>query len=184
MRQAGVDSGLKKLLFLYAVSGTLFLITLGGVIVLKKYGDSLSNTVNMLQTAKQNLVRIKESHKDIAETIAEVKSIVPKDAAARSSEESIFIGIDELKSRLKNAEVSVTSIEYKGDEVSLPVSIKVSAAGENYAAVVNVVGYLQSMSFPFFSTGGLSLSISQDKTAVLYDIKGTLKTFKTAEGWQ
>ncbi len=182
MRQADVDSGLKKLLFLYAVSGVLFLIALGGVIVLKKYGDSLSNTMNRLQTAKQNLIRIKEAHKDIAETIAEMKSIVPEDAAVRGPEERIFIGIDELKSRLKNAEVSITNIEYKGDEVSLPVGIKASAAGKDYAAFVNAVGYLQSMSFPFFSIGSISISASQDKTAVLYEIKGTLKTFKTAEG--
>ena len=179
---------MKRSLSYYIISGMLFLMVLAGVIISKRYSDSLSNTQKKLQTARMNLVSMKDAQVDMEKTIADLKAIVPSDFASRTPEEHIFIGLDELKFRMKNAEIVVTNMEYKDDEVSLPVTIKSSisrkAAGKDYASFINDIGYLQSMGFPFFYIGGISMVQSQDRASVSYEIKGALKTLKTAEGRQ
>ncbi len=179
---------MKRSLSYYIISGMLFLMVLTGVIISKRYSDSLFNTQKKLQTARMNLVSMKDAQVDMEKTIADLKAIVPSDFASRTPEEHIFIGLDELKFRMKNAEIVVTNMEYKGDEVSLPVTIKSSisgkAAGKDYASFMNDIGYLQSMGFPFFYIGSISMVQSQDRASVSYEIKGALKTLKTAEGRQ
>lgn len=175
---------LKRLFIYYIISGILFLIALTGVVISKKYSDSLYDTLNKLQAVKLNIIRMKDAEDYIIQTISEARSVVPSDLGARSPEECIFISLDELKSRIKNADISVTNMEYKGDEVSLPVTIKATVVGKDYASFVNNLGYLQSLSFPFFSISNISISQSEDKTAVLYEIKGTLKTLKTKDDKQ
>lgn len=176
-----MEGRLKRLFIYYVISGILFLMALAGVIVSKEYGDSLHNTLNKLQAVKLNIIRMKDAQDDVVKTISEARSVVPSDLGARSPEERIFISLDELKSRMKNAEISVTNMEYKGDEVSLPVTIKAAVVGKDYASFMNNTGYLQSLSFPFFSISNISILQSQDRTAVLYEIKGTLKTLKTGD---
>jgi hypothetical protein len=163
-------------------------MVLTGVIISKRYNDSLSNTQKKLQAARSNLISMKDVQGDMGKTITDLKEIVPSDFASRTPEERIFTGLDELKFRMKNAEIVVTNMEYKGDEVSLPVTIKSSisgkAAAKDYASFVNDIGYLQSMGFPFFTIGSISMVQSQDRASVSYEIKGALKTLKTAEGGQ
>lgn len=175
---------MKKSFSYYIISGILFLTVMAGVIISKRYNDSLSDTQKKLQTAMMNLVSMKDAQADMEKIIADLKAIVPSDFASRTPDEHIFIGLDKLKFRMKNAEVVVTNMEYKGDEVSLPVTIKSSisgkAAGKDYASFINDIGYLQSMGFPFFYIGSISMVQSQDRASVSYEIKGALKTIKTA----
>lgn len=179
---------MKRSLSYYIISVILFLIVLTGVIISKQYSDSLSNTYKKLQAARSNLISMKDAQVDMEKTIADLKAIVPSDFASRTPEERIFIGLDELKFRMKNAEIVVASMEYKGGEVSLPVTIKSSISGKtarkDYTAFINNIGYLQSMSFPFFSISNISMEQSQDRASVSYEIKGALKTLKTAEDRQ
>jgi len=179
---------LRRSLSYYAISGVLFLMVLTGVVISKQYSDSLSNTRKKLQAARSNLISMKDAQIDMEKTIAESKEIIPSDFASKSPEERIFIGLDELKYRMKNAEIVVTNIEYKGDEVSLPVTIKSSisskTAAKDYAAFVNNIGYLQSMGFPFFYIGSISMVQSQDRASVSYEIKGTLKMIKIEDRTQ
>lgn len=177
---------MKRSLSYYIISGILFLTVLAGVIISKRYNDSLSDTQKKLQMVMMNLVSMKDAQADMEKTIADLKAIVPSDFASKTPEESIFISLDKLKVKMKNAEIVVTSIEYKDDEVSLPVTIKSSisgkAAGKGYASFMNDIGYLQSMVFPFFYISSVSITQSQDKASVSYEIKGALKTLKTSEG--
>lgn len=178
---------LKRSFSYYIISGALFVMVLTGGIVSKRYGDSISISLKKLQAARSNLISMKDAQADMEKAITEVKALIPSDAS-KTPEEHIFIGLDELKFRIKNAEIVVTNMEYKGDEVSLPVTIKSSISGKtaakDYASFVNNIGYLQSMSFPFFSIGSISMLQSQDRASVTYEIKGALKTLKTAEGGQ
>lgn len=178
---------MKKSFAYYIISGILFLMVLTGVIISKRYSDSLFDTQKKLLAARSNLISMKDAQVDMGKTIADLKAVVPSDFASMTPEERIFTRLDELKSRLKNAEIIVTNMDYKGDEVSLPVTIKFSisgkAAGKNYASFVNDIGYLQSVSFPFFSISSISMVQSQDRASISYEIKGALKTVKTGEEW-
>jgi hypothetical protein len=175
-----MEKRLKRLVFYYIVSGLFFIMLMSGSIVLKKYNESASNTLNKLHSVKANLMKMENAIKDMDAEISEIKKIIPHDFRMRTPEEFIFIGLDELKSKIKEAEIAVTNMEYKGEEVNLPVTIK--AALKDYVSFVNNIGYLQSMRFPFFSISHISISKSQDKTQVLYEIKGNLRMLKK-EQW-
>lgn len=169
-----------RLFLCYVISGVIFIAILSANIVLKKYGDSLSDALKKLDTVRSNLTGMKDAQAGIDRTITRVNALVPSDIALKTPEERIFTTLDELKNRMRGAEITITNIEYDGAEVILPVTIKGTMAGKtisrDYTQFVNNVGYLQSLSFPFFFIGSINMSQSQDKTSVLYEIKGSLKT--------
>ncbi|HAK88649.1 MAG TPA: hypothetical protein DHV16_07565 [Nitrospiraceae bacterium] len=174
---------LKNLLTGYIAASILLIIVVSGIIVAKKYGDSVFATRKSLQTAKQNVFGMKEAIGDIDKTIAEAKMIMPDIFDKKTAEELIYIRIDELKSRFRDAEVSITNIEYKGNEIGMPVGIKANKM-KDYTAFVNNIGWLQSLKFPFFSISSIAVFQSQDKTAVSYEIKGALRTLKDSKSYK
>ncbi|MCL4455998.1 MAG: hypothetical protein M1147_02640 [Nitrospirae bacterium] len=174
---------LKHLLTAYIAVSILLIAVVSGIIVAKKYGDSAFATLKSLQTAKQNVFSMREAIEDIDKTIAEAKMILPDAFNKKTAEELMYIRIDELKSRFRDAEVSITNIEYKGNEISMPVGIKANKM-KDYTAFVNNIGYLQSLKFPFFFISSVAVFQSQDKTSVSYEIKGTLKTLKDSRSYK
>lgn len=169
-----------RLFLCYVISGVIFIAVLSANIVLKKYGDSLSDALKKLDTVRSNLTDIKDAQAGIDRTITRVNALVPSDIASKTPEDRIFTILDEIKNRMRGAEITVTNIDHKGAEVILPVTIKAAISGKtitrDYTQFVNNVGYLQSLSFPFFFIDGINMSQSQDKTSVLCEIKGSLKT--------
>jgi hypothetical protein len=94
-------------------------------------------------------------------------------------EEFILMSLDDLKIRMDDADITITKIEDKGSEVQLPVTIK--SPLRDYTAMVNQVGYLQSLRFPFFAISGVKISKSGEKANVqtAFEITGALKYPKT-----
>ncbi|MBZ0155961.1 MAG: hypothetical protein K8I29_07065 [Alphaproteobacteria bacterium] len=176
-----MDSRLKRVFALYCASAVAFAVVLAGGIAAKKNGDSLSATLSVLRQAKGNLVRTSEAVQEMRGAIAEIKSFVPPEFDPLKAEALILTGIDALKSKIRDAEISIASFETGGEEVLLPVTIR--AAMRDYPSLVNTVGYLQSLRFPFFSIATLSLSqvTDKEKTAVIYEIKGVMRTPKVKE---
>ncbi len=165
---------LKRFSAYYLLSGMLFVLVLSGIIMLGKYEDALVATASTLQKARGNLMRTREAGSHVNSLLMDMKMLLP-DSVSDNPERLVLKGLDEMKSRLKDAEITITNIEYKGDEIILPVHMK--ARMKDYAAFVNMVGYLQSMRFPFFIINTVSLAHAQDKEigAVLYEIKGELR---------
>ncbi len=174
---------LKHLLAGYIAVSILLAAVVSGIIIAKKYRDSVFATLKNLQTAEQNLFRMKEAIEDIDKTITEAIMIMPDIFKKKTAEELMYIRVDELKSRFRDAEVSITNIEYKGNEINMTIGIKAGKM-KDYTAFVNNVGYLQSLKFPFFSINAVSLFQSQDKISVSYEIKGTLKTLKDSRSYK
>jgi hypothetical protein len=169
------NARLKRLLVYYITAGVLSACILSGIIILKKYEVSFSDTIKKLQTVKKNFARTGDIIKDMNLSAAAVRVVIPSDFMAKAPEDLIFIGLDDIKSRFGDAEISITNLEYRGEEVSLPVNIK--GGMKDYMTLVNNCGYLPSMSFPFFSINSMSLSQVQGKGSVsaAYEISGTLR---------
>ncbi|GER93733.1 hypothetical protein A45J_1489 [hot springs metagenome] len=172
----------------FIISGILFLTVLSGAVISKRYANSLHDMHKKLQTVKMNHVLMKEAVIDMEKTMTDLKTIVPSDFGTKMPEDRIFTAIDDLKFRMKDYEINVANIGYNGEEVNMPVTIKSSisrkTATKSYAGFVNNIGYLQSMSFPFFSISSISMKQSQDKVSVICEIRGTLKTIKTEDRGQ
>ncbi|RJQ37990.1 MAG: hypothetical protein C4550_07230 [Nitrospiraceae bacterium] len=169
------DNKLKRLFYCYVLSGLFIFISLSGVIISTRYKNHLSGALKDLQAAKQNLFTIQGAAADMDSIMAGMDRIMTPDITTQAAEMQLLISLDGLKSGMKEAEITVSPMEYKGDEVSLPVIVR--APLKDYADFVNKTGHLQSRKFPVFNISRISLSQTPDK-AVYYEIAGDIRTLK------
>jgi hypothetical protein len=166
---------LKRLFSYYILSGILFVLIISGGIVAKKYADSLYETTDKLQEFNIQYIKIIDAMVDIDKSIKIIKTLLPPDFDMNLPEEFILIALDDLKTRMGDANITISNIEDKGNEVQLPVTIK--SPLRDHTAMVNHIGYLQSLKFPFFAINGVKISKSSDKANVqaTFEITGALK---------
>lgn len=170
-----MDQRLKRLLIYYALSAFCAAALISGAILTDRYHNSLSNTLNQLQSLRINSVKMKKATKDMEEMSLQVGSLIPSSHHAEEMEGAILATVDAIKTRLKGADISVTNFEKKDKEIAMPVLITGSI--NEYASFIHDVGYLQSLISPFMFIHSISISKSSDekRSAVIYEIKGTLK---------
>ncbi|MBF0558694.1 MAG: hypothetical protein HQL08_07940 [Nitrospirae bacterium] len=157
--------------FYCLAAGLVFTIILSAVILSGKYRDSLAIAVDTLQKARLNLMQVRDANRLVDSSLSGIKAIVPPGVFSIQPEVALLERIDDMKERAKDAEITVSNIDRKGDEVSLPVTMR--SGVRDYTDLVNTVGYLESMRFPFFSITNVSITPSQDK--LQYDIRGALR---------
>jgi hypothetical protein len=166
---------LRKLYFAYGLSAIILLITLSGAILTKKYTDSLYATLDRLQVFNVQYIKVLAANDDIDKSITRLKALIPQGPSTRPGEENMFMALDDLKLKAGSAEIVVTNIEDKGAELQLPVVIR--GPLKDYTSMVNLIGYLQSLKFPFYTIAGAKIQRSEEATSssLLFEIKGMLK---------
>ena len=166
---------LRKLYFAYGLSAIILLITLSGAILTKKYTDSLYATLDRLQVFNVQYIKVLAANDDIDKSITRLKALIPQGPSTRPGEENMFMALDDLKLKAGSAEIVVTNIEDKGAELQLPVVIR--GPLKDYTSMVNLIGYLQSLKFPFYTIAGAKIQRSEEVTSssILFEIKGMLK---------
>ncbi len=165
------DGRLTRAIIYYMVAGLILALVASSVILCVKYRDSLAVTVRTLQQARLNLMQVRDVTHSVESSLSGIKAVLPPRMLSRLPEEVLLEGLDDLKERIKGADITVANIETKGDEINLPVQIKYGI--RDYTDFVNKIGYLQSLRFPFFSITNISLAQGPDK--VLCEIKGSLR---------
>jgi len=159
----------------YVIAGMicLFFVTAGSI--LNKYTRSLYETSDKFQEFSVKYFNILSAITDIERTSMTIKGLIPGEFETRSPEEFLLTGLDEVKSIFGNAEVTITNIETKSNEVQLPVTIK--AVLKDYTLFTNQVGYLQSMKFPFFAINSIKIARPAEKglSPTTVEISGLLK---------
>lgn len=168
----GMEAGVRRLLIVYVVSGLLFGLVAGGGFYLAKYEESLAVTPGLLADVKAGLSKVAAADSDISNTINKAKSLLPAEYFAKSPEETLLLKLDDLKLRLKGAEVSAAGFQYQGAEVDMPVTIK--GPVKDYTDFVSRVARLRNMRFPFFRIDHIDLK--QSGGGVDFAISGLLRT--------
>ena len=166
---------LRKLYFIYGLSVIILLVTLSGAILIKKYTDSLYATLDRLQEFNVQYIKVLGANHDIDRSLTSLKAMMPQGPSSQSGEEHMFMALDDLKLKAGSAEIVVTNIEDKGAELQLSVVIR--GPLKDYTSMVNFIGYLQSLKFPFFAISGAKIQRSEEPTSssLLFEIKGMLK---------
>ena len=167
---------LRKLYFIYGLSVIILLVTLSGAILIKKYTDSLYATLDRLQEFNVQYIKVLGANHDIDRSLTSLKAMMPKGPSSQSGEEHMLMALDDLKLKAGSAEIVVTNIiEDKGAELQLSVVIR--GPLKDYTSMVNFIGYLQSLKFPFYSISGAKIQRSEEPTSssLLFEIKGMLK---------
>jgi hypothetical protein len=171
---------LRKLFFTYGLCGIILLITLSGAILMKKYTESLYATFDRLQEFNVQYIKVLAAIDDIDKSLTLLKAMMPGDSSGQLLEEHMLLILDDLKSKAESSEITITNIEDKGADLQLSVTIR--APLRDYSSLVNFVGYLQSLKFPFFGITGIKIQRSEDPTvsATSFEIKGALKFPKSS----
>jgi hypothetical protein len=166
---------LRKLYFIYGLSVIILLVTLSGAILIKKYTDSLYATLDRLQEFNVQYIKVLGANHDIDRSLTSLKAMMPKGPSSQSGEEHMLMALDDLKLKAGSAEIVVTNIEDKGAELQLSVVIR--GPLKDYTSMVNFIGYLQSLKFPFYAISGAKIQRSEEPTSIslLFEIKGMLK---------
>ena len=166
---------LRKLYFIYGLSVIILLVTLSGAILIKKYTDSLYATLDRLQEFNVQYIKVLGANHDIDRSLTSLKAMMPQGPSSQSGEEHMLVALDDLKLKAGSAEIVVTNIEDKGAELQLSVVIR--GPLKDYTSMVNFIGYLQSLKFPFYAISGAKIQRSEEPTSssLLFEIKGMLK---------
>jgi hypothetical protein len=154
------DRKLKRLFMSYIVVSIIFLAVIILCIVVREYADSLNETLMGLLSFRSNITRIEDAAIDLKHSVEAANAIISPDYFSNSSEKQLLMGLDVLKTTMKNDTVTVTEILYTDAEISLPVSVRGAMGG--YSSFVNDIGKLQSLKFPFLSIKGIT--IKKDET--------------------
>ncbi len=170
-----MNNKLKRLLIYYTISALFATVSISGAILSDRYITSLSNTLNQFQTLKINHIKMKGAVKEMETTSAKVQSMIQPNYKVEEMEGAILIAVDSIKSRMKGADIMLGNFERKENEIALPVTI--TGAIRDYAAFINNLGYLQSLTSPFMFINSVSISkpSTETKEAVNFDIRGVLK---------
>jgi hypothetical protein len=174
-----VQNKLKSYFLSYLSALILFIIILSSSVVLNNYIASLDSTLNKLYTLKINLVKVRETIKDINNSLDDMGKIMPPGIMEEPSIKYIYRGLDTIKTIVGKAQVTMGAIEDKGNELHLPIII--SGMIIDYSFFFNGTGNLQSMKFPFFTIDSLvitGMTGSKGENTFVYEIKGDLNTPK------
>jgi hypothetical protein len=185
------DRKLKRLFISYIVVSVIFLAVIVLCIVVREYADSLNETSKGLQSFRANIARIKDTTIDMKQSVETINTTISPDYFSNSSEKQLLMGLDVLKTTMKNDAVMVTEFLYTDAEINLPVNIR--GVMSSYSSLVNDIGKLQSLKFPFFFIKSITIKKGEtiqvvketneigERKATVYEINGELRLPKRNE---
>jgi hypothetical protein len=172
------EQKLKKYYRAYILSAVLFTVTLSFSLVTQRYCSEMRGTIDKLRTLSGGSVKVKKATQSAYDSMARIKKEIPPAYLSSPVENVIFQAIDTIRERAKNTEVVVESLQDKGDEIDIPVTLKGSL--NDYVDFLRMLHFAESLRFPFFSTTELLLTQEVDKPSG-YELRGLIRTFKTTE---
>jgi hypothetical protein len=185
------DRKLKRLFISYIAVSVIFLAVIILCIVVREYADSLNETLKGLLSFRTNITRIKDTTIDIKHSVETINATISSDYFSNSSEKQLLMGLDALKTTMKNDTVMVTEFLYTDAEIGLPVSVR--GIMGSYSSLVSDIGKLQSLKFPFFPIKGITMKKGEtiqvvkaaneigERKATVYEINGELRLPKNSE---
>ncbi|HEX2967103.1 MAG TPA: hypothetical protein VHO84_15050 [Syntrophorhabdaceae bacterium] len=179
------DRKLKRLFIIYIIIALLFLGSIALGVVMKKHSDSLDETLIGLRRLRSNLFKLEQATNEMKDSVRVIHAVLLPDYFSVSSEKQLLTGLDSIKAMMKKDAVSVTQFAYTETEINLPVTI--TGVLDNYSSLVNDLGRLQRLKFPFFTVKSIGIkkgdtvqvkgshSEMETKTATTYEINGNLR---------
>lgn len=169
-----IYTALKKTVAYHLTAGMILSIVIASVIMIGKYEKSLSETISRIAAIKANAARLDEYIRQMDSAIKRIDNILPPDYNSKTHRDLMLLALDGIKSTFKGSEITVSNFEEKSGEMSLPVAIKFPV--ENYAEMVNRIGYLQSLRLPDFTIRKAVIEKTSDRTysGIICSIEGLL----------
>lgn len=163
----------------YIICGIVFGLALFMLIAVHQYNDHLSRVLSNVDDVILNKNKIVEEIQEMDNVAAYFKREFDIDVANIDTELYIFQSLDEIKRKLQNAAITVTSFEKVQGKQELPVSIV--AQVKNYKMILDYVKYIESFRIPDYEINNISI-VKDESGKVILNIKGSFIMPKIGSG--
>jgi len=170
------EGGLKSLKRIF-MAATLLFITLATIFVIAERNRRvLKKTIQELGKANAGLEGVKTAILNRRNALTTIKAQLVPDNEKSSSERQVYGKVDEIIARFEPNDMTITTLERKGENVSLPFTLKFS--NPNYSDFLNNVGQMQRSVFPFTPINSIALTQTEQngKWIVEYTLTGSVLT--------
>lgn len=143
-------------------------------LLLEKYNAHLESETEKLTIVQTNFDQMIKTVDQIDLTLDKIKTFLPYDYEKRSNRELLFISLDEVRKRLKGADIMVSDFveNHALKEIQIPVNMFLPL--KSYQAMLKNVGYLQSLKFPFLTISGIRIEKTESR-GTIYNINSILR---------
>lgn len=170
------SSALVPLKRFFWVATLLFLILSITFVIKKRERRVLEKTVIELTKANTGLNVVSEGITNRRLVLTTLKAQLAKNNESISPERLIYGKVDEIAAQFRPDDMTITTLERKDGNISLPFTLKFS--NTDYCRLLNVSNQLQHSVFPFTPINTITLTQAEKdgKGVVEYTIIGSILT--------
>ena len=183
--QMFVQKRLKARFICYGASSVLFLAALSCGLLFRNYGLSLDAKASSLSDLNTSVAREQATLKDMNSILREVNAVLPRAVSNEPPSKYLYEGLDAIKSNLAKSQLSMGTIETRGGEVVMPVTV--TGPLRDYTAFVQALARLQDMRFPFFTVTALAIKTDKPEKGpvqVNYELRGVIHAPELNGKWE
>ncbi len=162
---------LKKNFPLYIASSIILGVSVFLLITISRFNNNLQTMLKDTQDMIYINGKIMEQIKQTDSLTKYVSDNFGVDMSSANSEKPIFRVLDDMKSNLTDASITVQNFEKNGDSIRLHVTIR--APMKSYRMILDYATYLESFRLPDYEISAISISDAQAGKIVLI-INGAL----------
>lgn len=164
---------LKNVFLVYLISGTLMGILVFFLIIIHRYNEHLINAFDVVKKISENKRIAKDQTSKMEAVLRYFGEELKIDTTNSGAEKLFFKTLDDIKTNLKGAIITVAKLEELEREKKLPLDISVPV--KDYKMIVEYMNYLQSLRrIPSYRVGSFSISKGQEGVVIL-KIHGDLR---------
>lgn len=164
---------LKRGFIFYIISGFIAALSFFSLLVLHRYNHHLSYVLDDMKSVGINKHKVRKEIEDVYALNEYFGHELNLDISGVNPERLIFRALDNMKTDLPDAGLSVSKLEEKGGTTELPVNI--DALMKNYKMIVDYVEYIESFRIPAYKINNISIS-GNPAGGLMLHIKGSFVT--------
>lgn len=163
---------IRQLLIRFGIVLALFTLLGSALAASIRYRTMLATTITNQETIARNMTRMRTTAQEVEKTVAGFKQLLPPGYGSQSPERLLYKRLDELKSALQLADMTIKTIENKEGILSLGFMASLPLRNiSSYSTVLNQLGRQETLAFPFVSIESVIVEQATSGTAGGLQIK-------------
>ncbi|RJQ17512.1 MAG: hypothetical protein C4560_08805 [Nitrospiraceae bacterium] len=154
---------------LYIAGGAILGIAISVLVIIHRYDRHLSVTLDTMKNIGTRKEEIKKQIHDMDSLTGYLRDKFGITSIDINPESLVLKALDEMKNNFKEATITAAAFEEADGVKKLPVEIK--SPVQNYKAITDIVGYVESFRLPRYSVRSISVSKEQ-AGGVILNIQG------------
>jgi hypothetical protein len=150
---------LKKRATLYVLCGAIAGIALCSAVLLSRYNSHLEGLLESMNSLSANKARVKKEIETIDSLTTHFQDTYGVAIETINVDSLLFQALDDMKSSLSEATISVSSVKRDGEFRKLPVTIQ--ATMKSFAMILDYIAYIETRRMPGYRITSVTISREQ-----------------------